>query len=155
MLKHPHLSLHLSGLTLLLISASLAQAQSSLDTVELRGTRAAEPARVDVHRTCPQVREQLADAMARPIYLSGVAGSLRVSFHLNGDRVENVSTEGGPIDYRAPLRRAVRQMSCTHDGQAHQHYNFLVVIRPDAEDDQDQPRLAIQELPGKQLALAR
>lgn len=148
-------SRHLAVFALLIAGAPLAAAQSNLDTVELRGTRAAEPPRVDVRRTCPDVDEHLTEGLARAIYMSGQAGTIHVRFQLDGQRVSKVETRGGPLDYRAPLRRAVRGMACANDGQPNQQYNFLVVIRPtDEASDAMQDRVAVQELPAS-LALAR
>ncbi|HEX2013266.1 MAG TPA: hypothetical protein VJN44_20220 [Roseateles sp.] len=127
---------------------AVAQDPTSLDPVELRGMRSADPPRTDVRRSCPGVDADVRTALARSVYWSGEAATIHVRFQLNGHDVEHVQASGGPWDYRLPLRRAVQGMACSNDGLANQQYNFLVVIRS-SDDDMDGPadRVAVRESP--------
>ncbi len=149
-----HLSAIAAGLVAslpLLLTALPAAAQTStgLKRVEISGR--ADPVRADVFSACPDVSAQLQQSLKRVQYRVGREAELQVDFRLDGKAVVDVSTSGGPFEYRGHTRRAVAQLSCAADGQAQQHYRFIVAFLNERDEDGGGQRIALRAAPTARL----
>ena len=120
-----------------------------LGTVDVTSTRTVPVQRFDVHKACPNYAAALQDALSRQVYISGSSGEMKVTFNLKGNKVDAIRTQGGPFDYRRPMRRAVGSFDCASGDAATQQYSFLVVFKQEGESS-DQQRVAVVE--GQTLA---
>lgn len=130
----------------LALGSGAAQAldnSAQLDRVEIAG----QSMRIDVTRTCPNLAEDLSEALARNIHRVSVEGEYQVRFDLKGDRVSEVQALGGPIDYRQAVRSAMRKVDCQDAQTASQaqRFAFVLAIR-NSEEAGGAQRFAIREL---------
>lgn len=130
----------------LALGSGAAQARDNsaqLDRVEIAG----QSMRIDVTRTCPNLAEDLSDALARNFQRVTVEGEFQVRFDLQGDRVSDVQALGGPIDYRQAVRSAMRKVDCEDAKTASQaqRFAFVLAVRSGEETGGAQ-RFAIREL---------
>lgn len=106
---------HLAVACLAAWAGAAAIAQTTPEQVTIAGQRAI----ADVRATCPDVDEDLNDALWKLVRDEGESGTAEVRFLLRGSRIGQVQVEGGPAVYHRGIRRAVRAMSCdSADGQA-------------------------------------
>lgn len=131
------------ALALLMPALVPAQASDELGRVEVSG-RPAMPLRTDVRKTCPNADENLQASLARPVYLEGATGVVKVDFTLKGEQVTEVRSTGGPRIYHRHIRRAVSRMGCHADnGEREQRYTFLISFRSEDEVREGDPQLAL------------
>lgn len=112
------------ALALLFAPPSVAQdGQPAIPRVEVRHT-------LPVTVACPSVHAQLAQQLARAWSTVDVDGSgeFRVDFQLAGNQVNNVHVGGGNFDFRAPLRRAVRNLTCSSPDSTSYAVRFVVKV---------------------------
>jgi hypothetical protein len=95
--------------TALALATGLAFAQSPTQQVEVRGSA---PVRTDVRALCPDVANELHDALVKTVQDVATAAVIDVRFELAGDRVGDVQTGAGPARYQRMLKRAVRDLQC-------------------------------------------
>ena len=89
---------------------SAAQAQSNpMQSVEVRGQA---PVRTDVQALCPDVNNELQDALVGAVQEVASSAVIDVRFELQGSRVGEVKVGNGPAKYQRALRRAVRGLQC-------------------------------------------
>nr|WP_295082647.1 hypothetical protein [uncultured Roseateles sp.] len=119
-----------AALILALSALTPALAQNRLPAVEVESTRNT-PLRYDVNSVCPTMGEQLQESLAYSVRYLDQAGEMRVEFDLQGQVPDKVSATGGPMDLRAPVRRAVRWLHCSNGPANKQRYAFLVIFKPD------------------------
>lgn len=119
-----------AALILALSALTPALAQNRLPAVEVESTRNT-PLRYDVSSACPDLGEQLQESLAHSVGHFDQAGEMRVEFDLQGQVPHKVTAIGGPMDLRAPVRRAVRWLHCSNGPASKQRYAFLVVFKPD------------------------
>ena len=153
-MHHPLALLGLSLASALPLS-SLAQgvAENRLDPVNITANREIAAPRRDVLQTCPDVAASLKDSLGGLVYRMGDTGEMKVDFQLKGTEIESVSTKGGPLGYRQPVRRAVRELNCVNDGQTNQKFSFLVVFKqPDDTYGRDEA-VALRDSPPQTLAM--
>lgn len=100
----------LAAATTLALAATGASAQGSTQSVEVRP--AAAP-RTDIDRLCPDVGNELPDALATVARKLSVPATIDVRFALDGSRVSDVETSAGPRAYRAAIRWAVAGLQCS------------------------------------------
>jgi len=119
-----------AALILALSALTPALAQNRLPAVEVESTRNT-PLRYDVSSACPNMGEQLQDSLARSVRYIEQTSEMRVEFDLHGQALDQVSAMGGPMELRAPMRRAVRSLQCANGPASKQRYAFLVIFKPD------------------------
>ncbi|MBY0234271.1 MAG: hypothetical protein K2W93_04770 [Burkholderiaceae bacterium] len=119
-----------AALILALSALTPALAQNRLPAVEVESTRNT-PLRYDVSSACPNMGEQLQDSLARSVRYIDQTSEMRVEFDLHGQALDQVSAMGGPMELRAPVRRAVRWLQCANGSASKQRYAFLVIFKPD------------------------
>ena len=124
-------------MTLLAATAAFAQsgAASDLQRVEVSGRKLPQVTRLDVRAACPGADKALQDELGLASYREGTAGTVRVQFQLKGKEIIAVDTKGGPLAYRAPVRRAVGMLDCSDPSDQEQVFSFLV--RFNAADEQN------------------
>lgn len=127
------LALAVIGFAAFAASPALAQSEAPLDPVEVHGKRSEAP-RPDAHRSCPGYGEEIRERFARALPYIARNGETRVSFELRGREITGVRTQGGPLEYRHLLRRAVYGIECVGDGPSSQRYMFLVVFKAGGAD---------------------
>ncbi|HEX2009895.1 MAG TPA: hypothetical protein VJN44_03050 [Roseateles sp.] len=93
-----------------------------------------EAPRPDAHHSCPGYGEEIRERFARALPYIARNGETRVSFELRGRKITGVQTQGGPLEYRHLLRRAVYGIECVGDGPSSQRYTFLVVFKAGGAD---------------------
>lgn len=99
----------------LVVAGTTAIAQTTPEQVTIEGQRVA-----DVRAACPDVDEDLNDALWKLVRDEGESGTTEVRFLLRGSRISQVQVEGGPRAYHRGIRRAVRALGCeSADGSAH------------------------------------
>ena len=104
---HPHT---LAAALALAFVGSAALAQSSpMQSVEVRGQT---PVRTDVQALCPDVSNELQDALVNTVKEVASSAVIDVRFELQGSRVGDVQVGNGPAKYQRALRRAVRGLQC-------------------------------------------
>jgi len=103
--------------TLLALSPLFAAAQSSDATqrVEIRSAQATPAPRLDVRSVCPQIQAELPEALASAWQQVGQAGTVRVQFTLDGQRVTEVTPVSGPRRYHRWVRSAMDGVACQAD----------------------------------------
>ena len=123
------------------------RAAESLERVEVSALPSS--IRVDVQKTCPNLGAELAQAMARSVYMVGRDAEYQVRFSLNGDQIGSVHTHGGPQDYRQAVRTAMHQVECkdTVAQSQPQRFAFVLSIKADEDNRPGAARYAIRELP--------
>ena len=129
-------------------SPTLRAADSqTLERVEVSGLPAS--IRADVQKVCPNLGAELAQAMARSVYLVGRDAEYQVRFNLNGEQVDAVQAHGGPSDYRQAVRTAMHRVECRDSVAQGQPQRFAFVLSINAGDDArpGAARYAIRELP--------
>ncbi len=136
-------SLQLSLLAALGLAAVAAQAQTSLPPVDISATRALplelQPTRVDVSRVCPGYGEVLREWLLLPEVSAPV--DYLVRFKLDEGQVSDVGFRHTPMEVRPAIRRAMRQVSCSDDGQAQQQFAFILRVLPERGDEVQQARV--------------
>ncbi len=156
-LNSMHRPLALLGLivasALPLSSQAQNQIDSRLDPVNVTANRDIAAPRVDVSQTCPDVAASLRDSLAGMVYRMGDTGEMKVDFQLKGTEIESVSTKGGPMGYRQPVRRAVRELNCVNDGQANQKFSFLVVFKQPNDLNGGDEAVALRDATPQTLAM--
>lgn len=123
--------------------SALASPAAPLDRVEISG----QHLRVDVTRTCPNLAEDLSEALARGMKVVDEDTDYQVRFDLQGGQISSVQALGGKYDYRHAVRTAMRKVGC-HDAQTAsqaQRFAFVLAIRSGDETGGAQ-RVAIREL---------
>jgi len=123
-------------ITLLVAAACCAvqpevQAQVNLPTVGISGARAADPPRVDVSRVCPDYGAQLQAHLSLPPV--DEASEMLVRFQLVGGVVTQVGFRGAPVEFRNSIRRAMRGVDCSADGQTNQRFVFMLRHVPEGQ----------------------
>jgi hypothetical protein len=71
---------------------------------------------VSLHSVCPDLPDQLQDSLQRVIMERGLPGHTDVTLRLQGERVADVVTQGGPLAYQRAVRRVVKQAQCAMPG---------------------------------------
>jgi hypothetical protein len=146
---NPRTQLACSGLIAMSFAAP-AMAQTTGQTI----TRVEVRHQVLVTEACPTVLEQLPEALVTAWSNIDAPTEVLVDFKLNGSRVDEVRTKGGLRDYHAPIRRAVRNLSCgTPDGG---NYAVRFLVKFAYPDDSSQVRMSIlhRAAPADQPVLA-
>jgi hypothetical protein len=136
-----------------LAAATAAQAQSTLPPVGISASRAAAapgtPLRADVSRVCPAYAKTLQDARVW-VPDSDSPLDVLVRFKLDAGRMDAVTLRGIPVEYRAGLRRLVREIDCIDDGQPQQGFAFILRVMPEGQGDSQ----AVAISPGSPLLAA-
>jgi len=101
----------------LALAAGAAFAQSPTQQVEVRGSA---PVRTDVQALCPDVANEIHDALVKTVQDVATAAVIDVRFELAGDRIGEVQTGAGPALYQRMLKRAVRGLQCDSGSAAPQ-----------------------------------
>lgn len=110
---------------------ALAQpAQVTTQTVEVTAPRA------ELRSVCRSVDEQLQDMLGAVAWREAVAGTIDVHFEIDGARITDVRTSGGPLAYRLATHRAVRSIDCHSGAQGRQSVQMQVVFLDPATDAQ-------------------
>lgn len=131
-----------ASLTLLLCAPPLmAQDNASMQRIEVRH-------QLPVTTACPTVRTQLAENLERTWAILDTPTEFQVAFQLDGDRVSNIKVSGGEHGFRAPVRGAVRRLSCTSPDSASHTVRFIVkFVYPEDLDQARQAKVGLDDLP--------
>ncbi|MDC8772507.1 hypothetical protein [Roseateles albus] len=117
-----------------------ANAPVEMQRVEIAGQKSADIARFDVQTACPAIAQNLKAELGKSFDRHQAAGVVKVQFRLQGDRINSVDAFGGPVEYRHPVRRAVRELACADKSGGNQLYAFeLSFSQP--KDDKDGDRV--------------
>lgn len=138
----PALALRLALSFVACAAPSLAAAQADLQRVEISGRRPAEVIRFDVKQACQGIETQLDAELSPAIQMIGETGSLRVQFRVDGQKISEVRSFGGPRKYSGEIRRAVRRLQCSDGGGAQQFAFTLKIVEP-SDDAAGPQRLAL------------
>lgn len=95
------------------------------------------PARTDVTATCPGIVDVLNNELAPSVLMQGKEGTVHVQFRLQGGRVRDVVSSGGPREYRLPIRSALRGVQCLPGQEGDR---FVFALRFDVEPQGEVPR---------------
>ena len=116
-MRHPRFITSSLCVTLLALSPLLAAAQGSGATqrIEVLSAQAAPAPRLDVRTVCPQIQAELPEALASAWQQVGQAGTVRVQFTLDGQRVTDVTPVSGPRRYHRWVRSAMADVACQAD----------------------------------------
>ena len=116
-MRHPRFIASSLCVTLLALSPLLAAAQGSGATqrIEVLSAQAAPAPRLDVRTVCPQIQAELPEALASAWQQVGQAGTVRVQFTLDGQRVTDVTPVSGPRRYHRWVRSAMADVACQAD----------------------------------------
>lgn len=93
-------------------AAATVQAQSAAPTTQSVEVRGAAPVRTDVATLCPDIANDLPDALAAIARQRSEAALIEVQFALDGSAIADVQTQGGGAAYQRAVRRAVRGLDC-------------------------------------------
>lgn len=127
-------------LSALLTAPAQAQRSTDLQRVEVSG----QPTpRTDVAKACPDIGGTLQRSLARVVHLERRTGTVNVDFSLHEQAVTQVSSQGGPFEYHAAIRRAVRSLDCQGSTQAAASYRFQIAFTQEDAAEQDGPRVAV------------
>jgi hypothetical protein len=117
---------------------ALAQpAAPSMQTIEVTAPRA------ELRTVCRSVDQQLQDLLGAVAWREAVAGTIDVHFQIDGARITEVRTTGGPLAYRMATNRAVRSIDCHNGAQGRQSVQMQVVFL-DPETDAQRERVALR-----------
>lgn len=135
----------LSGL-LAALPAGTAFAQKSqedLSRVQVSGQKLPTVTRFDVSKACPGVAESLQDSLARVAYLENAVGTVKVSFQLTGDQMDQIKASEGLFEYRRAARRAMHNVDCKDASGQPQRFSFIISFNnPDLDGGKGQ-RIAL------------
>ena len=120
-----------------------ADGPSELPTVSVSVNQPATAIRHDVRATCPEIDAALQQSLAPAWGRVQAAGTMRVKFRIEGDRITDVASSGLSWDYRSQVRRAVTALKCTVPAGAEQTFEFLLSIRA-PQDSSNPERFAMQ-----------
>lgn len=104
-----------------LLGAALAQADTGTPSYDLRAT-------------CPGVDAALQDALAGAWARHGETGTMQVTMHLEGDRIQQVETRGLRT-YAPAVRRAVGDLACSSGEAESKTVVFSVNFKAEPEAD--------------------
>jgi hypothetical protein len=103
-----------------------ANAPVEMQRVEVAGQKSADMARFDVRAACPAITQEIKNELTSAFDRYQATGLIKVEFRLQGNQINAVATRGGPIEYREPIRRIVRNLACTDKSGGNQLYAFEV-----------------------------
>lgn len=103
-----------------------SNAPVEMQRVEVAGQKSADFARLDVQAACPGIAQELKQNLVKTFDRYHATGVVKVQFRVQGDQVNAVQAHGGPVEYREPVRRTVRNLSCADKSGANQLYAFEV-----------------------------
>jgi len=126
------LALPLTFGTALAMAQSTENAQGDLQRVEISSQRPSKIARVDVQANCPGIAQTLREQLAEPLERNGEAGTVRVYFRVDDGGTAEIESSGGPLVNRKYIRRAMHQVECRQEAQAHR-FTFLVSFTPEGQ----------------------
>jgi hypothetical protein len=115
----------------LTVTAGPALAQSQgLARVEVAGKPDSAPVRTDVRASCFGIDGELQRSLSTAWWRERLPGEVKVSFTLNGDKIEAVRARSVTRSYELATRRAVRELRCSdpQGSASRQDYSFRVVF---------------------------
>lgn len=87
---------------------------------------------IPVSTACPNVVQDMSEALGRVAWEIGTPSEVLVDFKLDGDKISDVKASTGHWEFRAPVRRAVRRLACHSPGEGAYTVRFRVVfVYPD------------------------
>lgn len=101
-----------ASIALLALTAGLPAAGAEPHTNVIVAPRPQPLPRADVAAVCPDIADALNHALTPAARMWGKEGTVRVEFRLRDGEITEVSSRGGPQEYRLPIRRAVRELAC-------------------------------------------
>jgi len=111
----PLAALLLVGLT------AAAAAQTQLPKITVAAPRS------DIRTLCPDVDDELEDALAATVRDRAESADIDVRFLLHDGRISEVAMSDAPLPYRRMLRRAVHGLSC--DSGDNKSYTVSLRVR--------------------------
>ncbi len=111
-----------------------SNAPVEMQRVEVAGQKAADIARFDVRAACPGIAQEMKSALTKTFDRHQATGVVKVEFRVQGDQINSVAARGGPSEYREPIRRTVKKLSCADSSGANQLYAFEISFKPANED---------------------
>lgn len=119
------------GLLVMVTAAPVALAAEGSQLLDRVEVQRAATLRHDVTRSCPAVRADLQEALIRAVTKHQIEGSFPVIFELHNNSIVEVRTPRTPLEYRAPIRRGVRELDCQDSAslQQPQRFGFLLDVK--------------------------
>jgi hypothetical protein len=112
-----------------------ANAPVEMQRVEVAGQKSADIARLDVQAACPAIAQEMKRNLSQAFERYQASGVVKVQFRVQGDQISAVATQGGPREYREPIRRTVRQLNCADKSGENQLYAFELSFSSPQDDN--------------------